>query len=226
MAEFPLEALITAWREELRRTGIGEPALRELEDHLRTGIDRAVDAGVPLAAAFHATRSNLGDATALAREFHKESTMHPIHKFLGLAIAFGVIFGVIVLEGGHPIVFAQLPPLLLILGVAFGGLVAAHGPRQVGRLLACAIGGRRADPEEARELRWISRRGYRLTYSAACLQVILATCQVLSTLDTPEQIGPRIAYALAGIVHAVLIAELGFATMERWLGKPDALAAE
>lgn len=226
MSEFSLEALITAWREELRRSGFPEPAIRELEDHLRTGIDRAVDAGVPLAAAFHATRSNLGDATALAREFHKESTMHPIHKFLGLCAALAAILGAMVLEGGHPIILAQLPPLLLILGVAFGGLVAAHGPRRVLRLLACSIGGSRTDPDEAHELRWIARRGNRLTYSAGFLQVLLGTIHILSVLDQPHLIGPGAAYVLSGLVLAVLIAELGFATMERWLGKPDALAAE
>lgn len=212
-----LEPAIAAWRRSLRAVGLRDEQLAELEDHLRCCITLAIDAGRSTEEAFTAARAQLGAPAVLADEFHKEKNMHPLSKLLGLAIAILAMLTVIELEGGQSIGLLALPPLLMVLGISSGGLVASHGPRRVLRMLAVAFGGRRALPGEAEELRWICRRGHRLAYAGGVLQTVLGAMHILSVLDSPSVIGPSIAYVLIGLVHAVLVAELGFATAERWV---------
>lgn len=219
MAEFSLAATIDAWRNELIAGGVPDEAVRELQDHLCTGIERAIDAGQAPAAAFAMVRSELGAPNSLGFEFAKEMNMKPLSKLVGSVIAVAAVVLVLDLEGLHTATLFAWPPLLLVLGVAFGGLVAGHGPVRVWRTFASALGGIHVLPAEVANLRDVCRRGQRLAYAGGLLQAILGTFHVLSVLDHPSRIGPGVAYAMLGLVHAVLIAELGFATMERWLGR-------
>ncbi|MDO8348741.1 MAG: permease prefix domain 1-containing protein [Planctomycetota bacterium] len=217
MAEFALEVAIAAWRRSMQNEGLRREQLAELEDHLRCQIERSIDAGHSPADSYTAACARLGMPQQVAGEFHKETNMHPLSKLLGLAIAIAAMLTVIEIEGGHSILLFQLPPLLMVVGVAFGGLVASHGPQRVWRMLAVSLGGGRPAPGEAAELQWVCRRGHRLAYAAGVLQAVFGVMQICSVLDQPSLIGPGIAYCLVGLVHAVLVAELGFATMERWV---------
>lgn len=219
MAEFSLEAAICAWRTELLAGGVPTDAVRELQDHLCTGIERAIEAGQAPAAAFATMRAALGEPESLGREFTKETNMNPLSKLVGLSIAVAAVVVLMEAEGLHNATLFAWPPLLLVLGVALGGLIAGHGPVRVWRTFASAIAGVHVLPVEVAGLRDVCRRGQRLAYAGGLLQAILGTFHVLSVLDHPSMIGPGIAYAMLGFVHAVLIAELGFATMERWIGR-------
>jgi hypothetical protein len=219
VAEFSLQAAIDAWRTELLAGGVPADAVRELHDHLCTGIERALEAGQAPAAGFAAVRAALGEPEALGREFTKERNMNPLSKLVGLSIAVAAIVVLMEAEGLHTATLFAWPPLLLVLGVAFGGLVAGHGPVRVWRTFASALGGIQVLPAEVAGLRDVCRRGQRLAYAGGLLQAILGTFHVLSVLDRPSMIGPGIAYAMLGLVHAVLIAELGFSSMERWIGR-------
>lgn len=212
-----LEPTIAAWRRSLRTAGLRDEQLAELEDHLRCSIALAIDAGRPAAEAFTAACAHLGAPEVLAAEFQQEKNMHPLSKLLGLAIAIAAMCTVIEIEGGYSTMLLALPPLLMVLGISFGGLVASHGPTRVLRMLAIAFAGRCARPGEAEELRSICRRGHRLAYAAGVLQAVLGAINICSHLNNPSLIGPGIAYTLIGLVHAVLVAELGFATAERWV---------
>ena len=225
MAEFSIEVAITAWRRSMRDEGLHCEQLAEFEDHLRSHVERAIEARHSPADSFTAACARLGKPRALAQEFHKEKNMHPLSKLLGLAIAIAAVIAAIEIEGGHLIVLLALPPLLMVLGLSFGGLVASHGPRRVWRTLAVALAGVQAAPGEAAELQWVCRRGHRLAYAAGVLQAILGVMHVCLVLDNPSLIGPGIACCLIGLVHAVFVAELGFATMERWVAGAAAGAA-
>ena len=143
--------------------------------------------------------------------------MHPLSKLVGLLIAVLGFCGVMWLEGGHPVVLLALPPMLMVLGISLGGIIASHGPRRVLRALAVAFGGRSVAAGEVEELRALCQRGHRLSYVAGLLQLITGTMHVFEVLDNPALIGPGLAYAMIGLMHAVLVSELGFASAERWI---------
>jgi hypothetical protein len=217
VSEFSLETAIADWRRQLRAEGMQDEVLRELEDHLRSSIERAVDAGQPLAVSFVRACEQMGESTLLAQEFTKESTMKSFSKLSGVAIAVLAMVVVMELEGMHTVVLCAWPPLLFVLGVSLGGLVAGHGPVRVWRAFAVALLGAEVTAGQVEPLRDICRRGQRLAYMGGFLQLILGAMHLMSVLDAPHLIGPGIAYAMIGLVHAALIAELGFASMERWM---------
>lgn len=220
MAEFSLEVAIAGWRRELQAEGVGDEARRELEDHLRSSVERAADAGQAVEQAFASARAQLGEPVVLGEEFTKETNMNPWSKLVGIAVAVAAIWLVLFLEGIHAEMLLQWPPLLLVLGLCVGGLVASHGPKRVWRTLSVALGGSRPPLGEVAELREVCRRGHQLAYSAGVLQTIFGAIGICSHLDQPSLIGPWIGDILIGLVQAVVVAELGFATMERWIARP------
>lgn len=220
MAEFSLETAIVTWRRELQVAGVSEEERRELEDHLRSSVERAIDAGEGVEQAFARACAQLGEPMVLGEEFTKETNMNPWSKLVGIVVAGTAMWLVLFLEGVHAEMLLQWPPLLLVLGLCVGGLVASHGPKRAWRALSVALGGRRPPLGEVAELREVCRRGHQLAYSAGVLQTIFGAIGICSHLDQPSLIGPGIAYILIGLVHAVVVAELGFATMERWIARP------
>ena len=222
MLDAHVEAAMTAWRVELRRTGVSATDLRELEDHLLTAFEHEVDAGYSQAKAITRAQQQLGDPIHLARELHKEDTMHPLTKLTGLAIAIAALFTVVTIESGSALLLFSLPPLALILFVTFGGLLASCGLQRVRRALAVGLLDRDADVEEREQLAAVCRRGHRLAYAAGGLQVLLGAAQVLSTLDTPALLGEGLGYTMVGLLQAVVIADLGFGTLGSWITRSAA----
>ena len=220
MAEFSLETAIGTWRRELQVAGVNDEARRELEDHLRSSVERAIDAGEQVEQAFARACVLLGEPVVLGEEFTKETNMNPWSKLVGIVVAVAAIWLVLFLEGLHAEMLLQWPPLLLVLGLCAGGLVASHGPKRAWRALSVALGGRRPPLGEIAELREVCRRGHRLAYAGGVLQAIFGAIGICSHLDQPSLIGPWIGDILIGLVHAVVVAELGFATMERWIARP------
>jgi hypothetical protein len=75
---FDLEAAILDWRSQMRREGIGSPAvLDELEGHLRADIDEQIQKGVMAQSAFEAGVRRLGKSDLLQREFSKLDSDRP-----------------------------------------------------------------------------------------------------------------------------------------------------
>ena len=149
-------------------------------------------------------------------------------RLTGWAVAGFVLWLVMTLEGGHPLILLQLPVFLMMTGFTLGGLLAAHGPRRVLRLVRLAVRPATLESADADELIQVCRRGYRLAYAAGVIQVIFGVIHVLSVLGDPGLVGPGIAYGLVGIVHAALLAELGFGAAEQWAraARRGAFAAE
>jgi len=212
-----MEATLAAWRDALRRSGVSSRARRELEDHLLTAVEYAIEAGSSPADAFAKAQQDLGDPGQLATEFTKEQAMHPITKFFGLALALLAIITVVDVEGGATIWLLALPPLAMISFVTLGGLFASCGPRRVLRAFAVGIAAAQVEPDEIDSLRAVCTRGHRLAYVAGGLQVVLGTMQVLCALGSPAEIGPSLAYTMIGLVQAVVIADLGFGTLSSWI---------
>lgn len=217
MLDAHVEAALTAWRAELRRTGVSAADLRELEDHLLTAFEHEVDAGYSPADAIRRARLQLGAPDQLARELHKEDSMHPLTKLFGIAIAIAALFTVVNIESGSAMLLFSLPPLALILFVTFGGLLASCGLRRVRRTFAVGLLGSDTDVEERELLRDVCQRGHRLSYVAGGLQVLLGAIQVFTGAADPAQVSAGLAYTMVGLVQAAVIADLGFGTLSSWI---------
>lgn len=214
---FDRERALRDWRAQVLASGLTEAHLAELEDHLLTSFELAVARGESHATAFHTALASIGGIADLAHEFHKEGAMHPASKLSGLVLALAAVVGSMWLLGGHPIILLNLPPLLLVIGLSLGGLVASHGPRRLWRLLGVAAGLATATPDEQLLLQRMCRRGHRLAYASGFLSLLFGVIHALSVLEHPQMIGPGIAYALLGLVQGVLLGELGFANAEQWV---------
>ncbi|MFT4512506.1 MAG: hypothetical protein ACI89X_004712 [Planctomycetota bacterium] len=138
-------------------------------------------------------------------------------RLLGLVGAVGLFACGLTLMGAHPSDYLQLAALLIIVSLSFFGLIASHGPRMVGRLLAVTCGSLARNEAEAGHLRNMCRRGRQLSYSGGILTLLVGIIHVLSVLDRPEVMGPGFAVALVGPVLAVMIAELGFGAATHWV---------
>lgn len=222
---FDLEQTLATWRRTMADGGLTRETLAELEDHLRTAVELAVDARQDASPAWNQALARLGNPVALATELNRKSSMQKLSRFLDLTIAVLALLSALYLEGANVVAFAT-PPLLWVLGLTFGGLIASHGPRRVWRAMAVAFGGRSPRPGEVDELRAVCRRGHRLACAAGVLQTILGGALVCSVLDQPSLVATCIACSLLGLLCTVLIAELGFRTAERRVAnKALALAA-
>lgn len=146
----------------------------------------------------------------------------PAMRVVGVGGAFGMFLLSMWTFGGHASILLQTSAALLLLGMTLFGLLASHGPRQLGRLVAVVCGDVARDRSEAECLRAMCRRGRRLSYAAGALAVLVGTIHVLSVLDQPHMVGPGFAVALIGLLLAVLVAELGFGAAEHWVQETQA----
>jgi hypothetical protein len=93
---FDLEKQIAAWRAEMLRAGIKNPAtLDELENHLREDVERQTRTGMNTQPAFETAILRIGHAAALKGEFAKAAkgarSVEPVHRII-LLLIFGLLF--------------------------------------------------------------------------------------------------------------------------------------
>ena len=104
---FDLEQAIADWRQQMLAAGIQSPApLEELENHLREEIERRLKSGLEGQMAFEIAAQQMGQASAIKREF-KKSTMKTFNwkvatlAFTALAFLDGVLLPLSFLPSFH-----------------------------------------------------------------------------------------------------------------------------
>ncbi|MFK7738847.1 MAG: hypothetical protein AB8H80_00890 [Planctomycetota bacterium] len=140
-----------------------------------------------------------------------------LERLCGLIAAVFLTAFFMLVQGSFPADLFQPVPILLVLGVVLGGLIASNGPRMVYVLLGICLGMKALHAAEARALHNMCAQGRRLCYVGGLLQVVTSLLHVLSVLDQPIQFGPAIAASLTGVVFATMLAELGFGSVKNWI---------
>jgi hypothetical protein len=110
-------------------------------------------------------------------------------------------------------------PIVMVLSVVLGGLIASHGPRPIAKMLLICFGGRAANNSDAEALRALCRRGRRLTYVGMIIAALSSTIAMLGNLSDPAQVGAALSEVLGATLFAILIAEIGFGSAEAWVKK-------
>lgn len=210
-----LEAGILAWQKRLAAAGLGAEHIAELEDHLRTTVDFALDAGHSPAAALRQAIAGLGHPAAIAVEYQKESDMHPATRFVSVAVALVALCFVLWLEGPGAAIERSLPPLLVVLALAYCGITACHGPRRCLRLLAVTCFRQPLELDDLPVLQRSCRLGRRLASAAGVLLVLGGAAFTMAMLDQPARMEAGFCCCLLGLAFAVLVVELAFLPIQR-----------
>ncbi|MCR9245588.1 MAG: hypothetical protein NXI31_11190 [bacterium] len=142
-------------------------------------------------------------------------------RFGGIAAAFGCCALAVELDGSYVFHTVLVSALLIVMSMAWFGLVASHGFGLVGRFFAVVAGRAAANEAEAAQLCAMARRGRRLCYAGGVFAALSGVIHVLSVLDQPALIGPGAAVALMGPVYGLLLAELFFGAAESWVRVPS-----
>jgi hypothetical protein len=97
---FKLEEAIAGWRNQIAAQGIrSREILDELESHLREAVERAIHAGDEPSKAFELAAREIGDASALKREFGKASRTRAVAEKLMLAVCVALMGLILFLSG-------------------------------------------------------------------------------------------------------------------------------
>ena len=100
---FDLEQSITEWREDMILAGIQAPVpLEELENHLREEIEQQIKQGLSEKQAFETAVRQIGQASALKREFKKSERTFMKRTLIILAGILGVLVGMaLIMPAAH-----------------------------------------------------------------------------------------------------------------------------
>lgn len=140
-----------------------------------------------------------------------------LERLLGLVALVCLGAFAMLLQGSHPKALLLPAPAMLVGAVVMGGLITSHGPRLCYSLIGICLGMQSLDPGETRALGDMCSQGRRLAYVGGFLQLVSSVLFLLERWDTPEVFGPAIGSAIAGMVAAVLVAEIGFGSIRHWI---------
>lgn len=171
-----LDARIRAWRENLSRVaGMGPDVIRELEEHLRSSVQDAVEHGASEAEAFDRAVSALGGAGELGCEFRKVNPRRPVAAWVTWGAWWAVCLAVGWLVGARVLSGAASLPALHVFAVTMGYVsmilagFAGAGTSWM-RLLGRDPGGEGAGPD--RVLGQLNRAAIALLMAGLVLAVV------------------------------------------------------
>ena len=118
--------------------------------------------------------------------------------------------------------FVDVPSALLVGGLVLGGLVASFGPVAIQRALRQAFESLPATERDVRDSLRLARHGYRLSWAAGAVGVLVGTVILLTNLGDPAQLGGGMALAILSLLYGALLAELCFANFAQWLQRGTA----
>ena len=128
-----------------------------------------------------------------------------------------------IMAGGRHEDLIDVPSLLITLGGAIGGLMAAYGTgffRAIGTVFKSS-----ADRETITEGVGIFRRAKTYAIAAGVLGTMVGLVNMLQALDDPAALDPGLATALITTVYGFFLAYAIFhpvsASLQRRLGEPD-----
>ncbi|HEX4055314.1 MAG TPA: hypothetical protein VHX86_13705 [Tepidisphaeraceae bacterium] len=141
---FDLEYTIASWRAQLScQQNLGDQDVRELEGHLRDGIERLCSVGLTMEEAFWVTAKRLGDPTALSLEFAKvggrETPMKAIRAGIGVLAVLQIVYWAKLIpwypwEFYHAVDNLMALPNYLFVAAGFAGFAIAVRPNIFGGL--------------------------------------------------------------------------------------------
>jgi len=196
--------------------GLSCDQLAELEDHMLTRFEAELAKGADPTQAGSAELRCLGNPTDLSFEYRKTHAMSSLSRFLGIAITVAMLL-LAVAPLSSLGSFVDVPSALLVGGLVLGGLVASFGPVAIQRALRQAFERRPSVERDVRESLRLARHGYRLSWAAGAVGVLVGSVVLLTNLGGPAQLGGGLAVAILSLLYGALLAELGFANLAQWL---------
>lgn len=124
-------------------------------------------------------------------------------------VTFWALVGAVVVFGGAPLIFVDVPSAIVVLGVVIGIGLMAFGLTDLLRGLSALRVLAMHVPDGALHNRHVTvlRGLISSSYAAAAIGSLIGVTNVLAHLETLPEIGPGIAMALLTTLYAVLLAE-------------------
>jgi len=143
--------------------------------------------------------------------------MAMINRLVGLCILIVMLFGSAML-GGKLSIFVDLPSIVMVVGVLFGGAMLCFPVGQIADAIGAVFAGDDAPAMNAwqREQRIaVFARLYQLAWGAGLVGALLGLIAKLSDLSNPASIGAGIAVSLLAPAYGALLAEFLFNPMQQ-----------
>ncbi len=119
--------------------------------------------------------------------------------------------------GGRIGVYIDIPSLIFVLGVTFGGVWFAHGPSAVFRAMHAALSGHAVDDATSRRHDAVLATAYGLAWASGVLSLFVGFIAMLADLSEPAAIGAGLAVALISPFYGLILAEVVFHPLRRAL---------
>lgn len=143
--------------------------------------------------------------------------MHLITRLIGLNILFLMLAGTVML-GGNVGIYIDIPSIVMVIGVLFGGALLCFPVGQIIDALGAAFAGESAPhvTEWQRQSRIaVFARLYQLAWGGGLVGALLGLIAMLSNLSDPASIGAGMAVALIAPAYGALLAEFIFNPMQQ-----------
>jgi flagellar motor component MotA len=123
-------------------------------------------------------------------------------RLSGFFIIFISVLTALFFSGGL-ITFVDVPSIITVVGVTFGGIFAGYGS-EGWRLLKVAFTEAKVDSQESYyQVVYFFQYVITLVLGAASMAVIMSVVHLLSNMDDPKQVGPALAFSLLSVFYAV-----------------------
>lgn len=143
--------------------------------------------------------------------------MNLITRLIGLNILIVMLWGTAML-GGKAMIYVDIPSIIMVIGVLFGGVLLCFPVSQITDALRAAIEAEGAAPvnDWQRQQRIaVFTRLYQLAWGGGLVAALLGLIAMLSDLSDPASIGSGMAVALLAPAYGALLAEFIFNPMQQ-----------
>ena len=143
--------------------------------------------------------------------------MNLITRLIGLNILIVMLWGTAML-GGKPLIYVELPSIIMVIGVLLGGVLICFPFPQITDAFTAAAQAEGAPPVSAwqREQRIaVFARLYQLAWGGGLVGSLIGIIAMLSDLSDPASIGAGVAVALLTAAYGALLAEFIFNPMQQ-----------
>lgn len=124
-------------------------------------------------------------------------------------IGFWVLIGAAIALGGNPLIFVNVPSIIIVAGVVSCTGLMAFGMKDLLdgvlglRALVVRVPDEALQEQQAQVLRGLIPS----SYAAGGLGTLIGGVQMLAAFDDPSQIGPGMAVAILTVLYSILLAE-------------------
>jgi len=143
--------------------------------------------------------------------------MDATRRLVGAAVLFAIVF-LMLLLGGKPNNFIDLPSVIFIFAAIFGGILISFSFSQIFDACNAALQGPSAPCVSAWQRKTraaVFTRLHALAWGSGIIATIIGFIMMLSDLSDPYGMGPGLAVSLLTILYGAALAELLFAPMRQ-----------